>query len=456
MGLLDLAYQAHLFEGRKGEFLPMKHSLLTAVSLVLFVGAPTLAQTDRSSAGASNPVKLGGDNRNPQKKPAPLPIQDTSPAGPSDVVKTSDTQASNEGKPGSYKLNKKGLIPPPPPGTSIGKDMGDMIAAPKKKKKAPATAQAVKEVTVGQGGPYNFTGKSQEQFSNTFSPPVDPKSKLTFTMNYSPLGGGSPKFNWLRVMIGNRLLATERELAGKTSLVLDMTGSIDQGTNQIVIQGQGSPGATASWKLVTPIMVKLTSANPDEVVVGGDLTLKGENFDPSPSKDIVNIGKKVVGVTSASSTELKLKIPKDFEPGEVNVTVAVEGRTSKPIKITVRGIPELSGTNLQGCPPGAELVIFGKNFSKKIAENQVTFGEQSAQVVSGSTEQLTVVVPNFFADLGGVAGQVGIPIKVKVGKIESKNSVPVNIGNSTWQDPGMKGGPEVPEVPVDWRRLLEN
>lgn len=436
----------------------MKKGLLTAVSLVLAIGMPALAQSDReSSAGAAKPVRLGGDERNPQRQVQP---QRPLPQSPSDVVKTSDTQASNNdpAKAGpETKAKSKGLIPPPPPVTNLGNLPGDVVGSKRKKKKTTATAEATKDITVA-AAKYSLTGgKSEEQFSTLFNwQPDDPKNQLTFTANFSPLGGGGAHFNWLRIMMGGRMLYNERTLQGKTSVTMDLTGQVPNGTNQMVIQGQGGTGASIDWKITTPIKVKLTSVNPDEVVVGGDVTLKGSNFDTSPPKDIVTIGSKTVPVSAATTTELKLKIPKNFPPGEAEVKVAVNGMTSKSVKITIRGIPELTGTNLNGCPPGAELTVFGKNFSKKLGENQVYFGETAASVVSGTTEQLVVVVPNFAADLGGIAGQVGIPIKVKVGKVESSNTVPVTIGNSMWEDPGLKDGPGVPSVPVDWRRLLEN
>lgn len=438
----------------------MKQGLLTALSLVLAVSMPALAQSSRSSAGAAQPVTLGGDDRNPQKRQQPATTSTVQT--PSDVVKTSDTQSSNAGQGGTSnppaKKGSKGLIPPPPPGTTIGKDAGDIVGVKKKKKKAgTATAEATKDLTVA-AATYTFTGgKAQEQFSTLFDwKPDDPQNKLTFTANLSPLGGSGTHFNWLRVMMGGRVLYGERDLANKTTVSMDLTGQVPNGTNQILVQGQGTAGASIDWKLTTPIKVKLTSVNPDEAVVGSDVTLKGSNFDPTPANDKVILGKKTISVSKASSTELKIRIPKDFTPGDTEVKVAVNGQESKALKITIRGIPELSGTNLHGVPPGAELVIFGKNFSKKLGENQVFFGETQVSPVSGTTEQLTVVVPNFQAGLGEVAGQVGIPIKVRVGKIDSANTVPVTIGNSMWEDPGLREGPGVPTVPVDWRRLLEN
>ncbi len=464
----------HSMARLQGESFPMKYVLLSALSLVLISNCPANAD-DRSSAGAATPVKLGGDTRN--RQPVQTPVS-TAPLSTTGATTGAAAPASTNTTIGGAAPIKTGRLPAAvAPGAHLGKGLVPpppdvpMLAVPKKRAKrarpeaagAPG-AQVPADVTVGAGGPYTFSGKPQDQFTQTFDwQPDDPSDQLTFTAHYSALNApGSPgvHLNWLRIMMGNQIIATERDLRGKTDFKYDMTRGVVNGVNQITVMGQGTNGALAEWRLSTPRKVKLKQVNPDEVVVGQDLALKGLNFDPSPANDTITIGRKSMPATAATPTELTLRIPKNFEPGEYNVKVTVAGLTSHEKKVIIRGIPELTGTNLTGVPPGYPLVIFGKNFSKKLADNKVMFGGTQAEVTACSTEQLTVTVPNFYTglngDTGGVAGQVGIPIKVKVGKIDSINSVPINVGNSVWKDPGLSGGPDTPSVPLDWRRLLEN
>lgn len=344
------------------------------------------------------------------------------------------------------KVNR--LVPPPPPKASI---ITRPVSASRAPEQVPVvitdTAISSKSIVVGSGGPYTFVGTGKEQFSGLLNWTGDgPNSPFFMEIDTT-----APGFRWLRIYMGNRILATEKDFRSKTKLQLNLTGTVDNGTQQIVVQGGGNPGSTVKWTVTSVTSVKLNAVNPDEACFGETISLRGENFSMTPAKNIVTIGKTTVPAVSSTTTEIKVKIPtKNLVAGELPVVVTVDGVKSQPVKITVRGIPELTGTNFDGVPPGAELCIFGKNFSKKLKENQVFFENTQAEVLRGTTEELVVTVPNFYngAGSGSISGQVGIPIRVKVGKVDSKNTVPVTVGNSMWQSPGFRGGPETPTVPV--------
>lgn len=115
--------------------------------------------------------------------------------------------------------------------------------------------------------------------------------------------------------------------------------------------------------------MKVTSIDPnDEVVVGDKLKIAGEGFPTNPNNVTVNFNAKKGRITAATPRELQVEVPKDADIGDNKVTVKVGGWTSDAKKLKVRGIPELSGTNLQGVAPGMELIIYGKNFSEKPAK----------------------------------------------------------------------------------------
>lgn len=347
---------------------------------------------------------------------------------------------------------KRGLVPPPPPAIPIvmPRTRASTTVTP-----AASAANDPNKIIVGTGGPFTLTGRGAETFAGTFTwKPDTPNQPLTLQVTNAP-----QLVKWIRVSLGNRVLATEKDFRSGGTLTLELGGTVDNGLNQITIQAGGARGAQVGWTLTSVTSAKMLSLEPDEVLQGDKVTIKGQGFPTDASKLLVQIGKKSVPVKTATPTELKIDVPKNMDIDEHTVTVWQAGKKLPgSAKLIVRGIPRLTSTNLNGCPPGYPIVIFGKNFSKKLAENRIMVGDVQAQVQSGSTTELTVICPseggNLYAPHGPMDLQTYLQIKLKVGKIECKDSLPLAVGNSVWQDPGFRGGSDVPEVPVDIRNNM--
>lgn len=88
--------------------------------------------------------------------------------------------------------------------------------------------------------------------------------------------------------------------------------------------------------------------------------------------------------------------------------------------------PELSSISMLSAPPGTEVTITGKNFAKNPKDNKVLFGEVAANVLSGSAESLTVVIPEMDYP------QLGVSITVQVGKIKSKSELHIDVQNKEY------------------------
>lgn len=289
-------------------------------------------------------------------------------------------------------------------------------------------------ITVGEGGPYTAKDTKAQRFADYVDLKKEMESApLTFTLHNNG-------FNWFRVLLANQVIATEKSAKNDT-VTVDLTGVIQPGTNQVVIQAGGKAGSTIDWRVTTVPQAKLERVSPDEALVGESVAIKGQHFALTPSANVVYFNNKTAKVTAAKATELKVTIPVDAEPGENKITAKINGVKTNEIKMKVRGIPSVSGTNLQGVPPGQTLMIFGKNFSKNLGENKVFFDETTAEVVSGNENQLTVVVPQMPFRAGHYPSQV----RVQVGKVISKNACSVTVGPQMFTDPGVEVGPNIPE-----------
>jgi hypothetical protein len=332
----------------------------------------------------------------------------------------------------SYNYPKSKMQIPPPP---VETTPGHATAAVKQSRpEAVKTAIDSTSTAVGSGNYVAKDGKAQRFVSYLELKPGMENAPLT--MHIANHG-----FNWFRLLLANQVVATEKNLKqGEANL--DLTGSIQAGTNQVVVQAAGYPGATIEWKITTPAVAHIDKLDPgDEVLVGSELKIFGKNFSTTDGKNEVFFERKKTSASGSKETQLTVRVPEDAEIGDNKVSVKVNGVESNGVKIVVRGIPVLSGTNLQGVPPGQNLTIFGKNFSKKLGENQVYFDETSASVTSGDTSQLTVTVPFMPQHVGHTPSN----IRVQVGKIMSQNTVSVQVGPQMYTDPGVNpGGTDVP------------
>jgi hypothetical protein len=340
------------------------------------------------------------------------------------------TQAAAHADTADGIINIKGRkIPPPPkealPGnTTMIVPTGTPARARATEIVAPNDADA-QLVTVGEGGPYTAKNDRVQRFADYLDLKKEMESaKLTLSIK-------NEGFKWFRVLIANQVVATERSIDRSGQGKLDISGMIQSGQNQVVIQAGGSPGAKIEWKVTTVATAKLDRVDPDEALIGETVAVKGHHFALNPGSNEVMIGNAKGQIAAAKATELKVKIPENTEPGDVDVTAKVNGIKTNTIKMKVRGIPQVSGASLQGVPPGQTIVVYGKNFSKNIGENRVFFDESPAEIVSGSTTELMVVVPFIPYREGHNASQV----KVQVGKVMSKTSAAVTVGPQMFNDP---------------------
>jgi len=249
------------------------------------------------------------------------------------------------------------------------------------------------------------------------------QDKLPLTLTFYNGTDTAPGFAWLRVSIGGRPAYTEKDFKGGRVFADNVSGDIGPGATQIVIDAGGRIGSTVQWVLTTPKPV-LTKAQPDKVPTGQAFTLQGKNFCRVANVNVVTIDKKPAQVVSATDTDLQVKVPNDAKGGKAEVLVAVAGMKTEPLTITIQPKPEVTSVNMFSAPPGQPLVISGKNFSPKAAENKVQIGDYPAEVTQASPTSLTVTIP---LALDPIQPVWGLPVVVETNTIKSNDNVTVNV-----------------------------
>lgn len=299
---------------------------------------------------------------------------------------------------------------------------------------SPATAQdlspqatraaEIQDVVLFRSKPYVAASTKEDHFEDFLQ--LQPnQEKLPLTLIVRNGADGKVPFNWFRVNINGYLVASEKDMQGKREAGIDLTGRMQPGSAQVLIDAAGEPGATLTLQLSTPPVV-VTQVEPTEIEPGSRVVVTGQNFSSDETQDAVYIGGKPARILSAGSTSITAQVPADVAPGRTAVQVAVDGIPSRPLGAIVSSVPApvLTGTNYWMAPPGAYLTINGRNFGDDPSKIQVMFKNVSAQVINASPNSLTVMVPNW--SYGG--NELNIPLYVIANGVRSANVLPFDIG----------------------------
>jgi hypothetical protein len=287
----------------------------------------------------------------------------------------------------------------------------------------PASPPADTGVVLFQSRTYTAPSTAEQHFEDNMSlRPNQEQLPLMLEIKNGP--DGKTPFNWFRINIAGYLMATEKDMNGGRTAALDVSGKMQPGGGQIMIEAAGEPGATLSCSLST-VPIFLNSVEPNAVTAGKPIVLSGHNFSSDEKQDAVMINSQPAEILSAGRNSITAVVPKNVF-GKAKVKVIVDSVESRelPVSVVARLMPVLHGTNYWMAPPGAQLTITGQNFASNLIENKVYFGNVPAQIVSGDSSTLTVIVPNW--NYG--PQQLNIPLSVISEGVRSVNAVPFDIG----------------------------
>lgn len=168
----------------------------------------------------------------------------------------------------------------------------------------------------------------------------------------------------------------------------------------VVTAGTQSSSPSSFVVLGQPVINSLT---PNAAAVGDTVVINGQNFDPVPGNNVIQVNGVVVAAIAGNGTTLTFEVP-NFDatgsPFPVNVTVGALVSNDANLTINVSGpIPVVSSLSPSNANPGDNIVVTGSNFSvlngRSDLYNTVFFGNTAVAAQNGGTSTaLTVTVPN--------------------------------------------------------------
>lgn len=136
----------------------------------------------------------------------------------------------------------------------------------------------------------------------------------------------------------------------------------------------------------------ITDFQPRWGTFGDEVVLSGQGFDPTPTKNIVQIGGVAAEVLSATRTSIAIRVPVGACTGRIFVTVgtlamATPGNFVISQEMTITGITPEVGVE------GTAVTITGAGFDPSPGGDRVDFSGQPGPVTAASAESLSTAAP---------------------------------------------------------------
>ncbi len=182
--------------------------------------------------------------------------------------------------------------------------------------------------------------------------------------------------------------ATDTQLAVTVPAGLAASGQVDV---PVVVETAGGKSRPVTLKIYRAL--KVTALEPDVVMPGDALLIKGQNLSGTPLS--VVIGGMAAEVKEAQPDQIRVVVPAipAVEGLKSQVTVSVGSDVAKSMDLLLGRLPLVSGATPKSGQAGDRVVIAGRGFDPNPPQNEVTFSGQPALVLAATPTELTVVAP---------------------------------------------------------------
>ncbi len=198
--------------------------------------------------------------------------------------------------------------------------------------------------------------------------------------------------------------ATVRTVA-ENEITVDIPQGAATGRFSVTVGGLGPATSRNNFSVTQPLAI--TAFEPRNGPVGTEVKIRGTGFSTSLGQNVVSLGTTRARVTSASATELEVRIPDGAASGTLSVEVGgATARTTEAFVVTRP--PSVSGFSPLRGAVGAEVTVRGTGFGTNAQLVEVTLNGRPMQVRSIGNEQLVAVVPE-----GATSGRIAVTVRLQ-------------------------------------------
>lgn len=179
-----------------------------------------------------------------------------------------------------------------------------------------------------------------------------------------------------------------------------------------VSNGRAEIVSKQEFKIISPV---ITAFEPEQGHVGQTITIKGENFDPTFSKNIIKFDGIQAVVKEGGPTSLKVDVPERVKSSKVVVEVSNGSGEGKSDYTVIDHPPEIVNFAPKTGTEGSAIVLLGGKFYSTKADGRIT--ENDIVKIDGIKAEILDVEKNgsiLVAKVPFLAGKRGdVPVSVE-------------------------------------------
>lgn len=145
---------------------------------------------------------------------------------------------------------------------------------------------------------------------------------------------------------------------------------------------------------------------------GTEVRISGTGFDPTPTRNLVTIGRVPQLVLAASPQELRVRIS-GTQSGPIRVSVPGSGTTVSSFPFVLTTPPVLARFEPLAALPGAEVTLHGSGFGERVSLVTITLAGRPVPIRSLQNDRIVVSLP-----AGATSGRFRVTVQLQ-GTVES-------------------------------------
>jgi hypothetical protein len=142
-----------------------------------------------------------------------------------------------------------------------------------------------------------------------------------------------------------------------------------------------------------PAAPVIERVEPASAAPGAEVVIRGQNFSPRATDNVVLLGDRPLVVRSATPFDLRVVIPDGAVTGPLRVRVGTAGEVVSAQPFTVATGIAITDFQPRLGPPATRVVITGTGFSPTKSQNRVFLNNLPVRVERATATQLDVVIP---------------------------------------------------------------